>query len=102
MTGQFSDKVALVTAAADGIGAATAKAFAEHGAKVVLSDINTELGEERAEALRAAGHQALFLRADATAEDEVEALVQRTVEHFGRSEERRVGKERRSRGPPDQ
>lgn len=83
MTGQFSGKVALVTAAADGIGAATARAFAEHGAKVVLSDINTELGEERAEALRAAGHQALFIRADATAEDEVEALVRRTVEQLG-------------------
>ncbi|MAT50471.1 MAG: hypothetical protein CMK32_04720 [Porticoccaceae bacterium] len=83
MTGQFDGKVALVTAAADGIGAATARAFADNGAKVVLADINTELGEQRAEDLRVAGHDALFVHADATEEDQVQALVRRTVEHFG-------------------
>ena len=83
MAGRFEGKVALVTAAADGIGAATAKAFAENGARVVLSDINTELGEERAEALRAAGHSATFIRADATREEEVEALIRRTVLDHG-------------------
>jgi NAD(P)-dependent dehydrogenase (short-subunit alcohol dehydrogenase family) len=83
MAGKFEGKVALVTAAADGIGAATAKAFAENGARVILADINVDLGEERVEALRAAGHHAGFVRADATVEEEVEALVRRTVETFG-------------------
>lgn len=83
MTGQFDGKVALVTAAADGIGAATARAFADNGARVVLADINIELGEQRAEELRAAGHDALFVHADATDEDQVQSLVRRTVEHFG-------------------
>ena len=83
MAGRFEGKVALVTAAADGIGAATARAFAENGARVMLSDIDIELGEERAEALRAAGHDARFVRADATDEAQVAALVRHTVETLG-------------------
>jgi NAD(P)-dependent dehydrogenase (short-subunit alcohol dehydrogenase family) len=83
MTGQFSGKVALVTAAADGIGFATARAFADNGAKVVLADINDELGEQRADELRSAGHEALFIHTDATREDEVEALINQTVLDFG-------------------
>jgi NAD(P)-dependent dehydrogenase (short-subunit alcohol dehydrogenase family) len=83
MAGKFEGRVALVTAAADGIGAATAKAFAQNGARVILSDINVDLGEERAETLRAAGHAAIFIRADVTLEDEVEALVRRTVLDHG-------------------
>lgn len=83
MAGRFENRVALVTAAADGIGAATAAAFAQNGARVILSDINVELGEERAEALRRAGHAATFIRADATDEQEVQALVRRTVLDHG-------------------
>ncbi|CAH0498102.1 SDR family NAD(P)-dependent oxidoreductase [Novosphingobium sp. CECT 9465] len=83
MTGLFSGKVALVTAGADGIGAATARAFASEGAAVMLADINDALGEERAEALRAEGFVARYLHADATDEAQVEALVRQTVEQFG-------------------
>jgi NAD(P)-dependent dehydrogenase (short-subunit alcohol dehydrogenase family) len=83
MAGRFEGKVALVTAAADGIGAATAARFANDGARVVLADINVALGEERAEALRAAGHEARFLRTDATSEEDVEAAVRHTVELYG-------------------
>lgn len=83
MAGLFSGKVALVTAGADGIGAATARAFATEGAAVMLSDINDALGEERAEALRAEGFVARYLHADATDEAQVEALVRHTVEQFG-------------------
>lgn len=79
----FSGKVAIVTAGADGIGAATARAFAQGGAAVVLADINGPLGEERAEALRAEGFQARFFNADATDEAQVEALVRFAVEQFG-------------------
>ena len=83
MAGRFSGKVALVTAAADGIGAATARAFAEAGAAVVLSDINDARGDACAEALRAEGFQAHFIHADATSEADVAALVRDTVERFG-------------------
>ena len=83
MAGRFDRRVALVTAAADGIGAATARAFARPGARVILADINDALGEERAEALRTEGLTARFIHADATDEEEVAALVRRTVEAYG-------------------
>jgi len=83
MAGRFEGKVALVTAAADGIGAATAQAFASEGAAVVLADINDTLGEARAEALRVQGFQSRYIHADATDEAQVAALVRQTVEHFG-------------------
>jgi len=83
MTVRFDGKVALVTAASDGIGAATAKAFAENGARVILADIDVERGEAEAEALRAAGCATQFIRADVTNEEHVEALVRRTVEIYG-------------------
>jgi NAD(P)-dependent dehydrogenase (short-subunit alcohol dehydrogenase family) len=83
MTKRFQDRVALVTAAAAGIGAATATAFAQAGAHVMLSDINEAAGQEMAERLRAGGANVRFLRADATDEAEVERLVRTTVEAFG-------------------
>ncbi|WP_380879601.1 short chain dehydrogenase [Sphingomonas sp. DBB INV C78] len=79
----FEGRVALVTAAAAGIGAATAEAFARHGARVMLSDINRDAGEAMAERLKSAGHDAHFLAADATVEADVEALVAKTVETLG-------------------
>src|SRR3546814_388587 len=83
MTDRFNGKVALVTAAAAGIGAATARAFAEGGARVMLSDIDVDGGEALAEELRSAGRQADFIRADVTSEQEVSRLVTRTIEVFG-------------------
>lgn len=79
----FTGKIALVTAGGAGIGAATAEGFARRGARVMLSDINAESGEAMADKLRSDGHDVRFLRADATVEDEVEALVRKTVEAFG-------------------
>lgn len=83
MTGLFAGKVALVTAAGAGIGAATAAAFAARGAKVMLADIDAAAGEAQAETLRASGAEVDFLRADATAEEDVARLVARTLERFG-------------------
>jgi NAD(P)-dependent dehydrogenase (short-subunit alcohol dehydrogenase family) len=80
----FSGKVVLVTAAGAGIGAATAEGFARRGARVMLSDINPDSGEAMTGQLRSAGHDVRFLRADATVEQDVEALVRKTVEAFGR------------------
>jgi NAD(P)-dependent dehydrogenase (short-subunit alcohol dehydrogenase family) len=83
MAAQFDGKVALVTAAAAGIGAATAEAFARRGARVMLADINGSIGEAQAEALGAAGHDVRFLQADATNEDDVARMVAQTIEAFG-------------------
>jgi len=81
MAGRYQDKPVLVTAAAAGIGAATAEAFAREGARLMLSDINVAGGEAMVEKLRAA--EAHFLRADCTSEEEVQALVSKTVETLG-------------------
>lgn len=83
MGSDFTDGVALVTAGASGIGAATAEAFARAGARVLLADINAEGGEAVADRLRSQGAQARFVHADATVEDEVARLVALTVETYG-------------------
>lgn len=83
MAGRFEGKVALVTAAGAGIGAATATGFAREGARVMLSDINVATGEAMTESLRAEGHDVRFLQADATVEGDVARLVAHTVENFG-------------------
>ncbi len=80
----FSGKVALVTGAAAGMGLATARAFAEAGAAVVLADYKEEVVAAEAEKLRAAGHQALAVRCDVSNDDEVAAMVARAVAEFGR------------------
>jgi NAD(P)-dependent dehydrogenase (short-subunit alcohol dehydrogenase family) len=59
MTAAFDGKVALVTGAAGGIGLATAEAFAEAGASVIVADRNAESIGKAAEGLRAAGHNAI-------------------------------------------
>jgi NAD(P)-dependent dehydrogenase (short-subunit alcohol dehydrogenase family) len=83
MAGQFEGKIALVTAAGAGIGAATAQMFAERGARVMLADINSAAGEAQAELLRVAGADVRFLRADATQEEYIARLVAETVAAFG-------------------
>ncbi len=64
----YEGKVALVTGAASGMGLATAQAFAEAGAAVVLADYRVELVEQEAEKLRASGAQALALACDVSDE----------------------------------
>lgn len=77
-------EVAIVTGAASGIGRATAKLFAENGAKVVVSDVSDEGGHETVELIRDAGGEAVFVRTDVSIPDDVEALVRRTVDTYGR------------------
>src|SRR3954454_15524337 len=80
----FSGKVALVTGAAAGMGLATARAFAEAGASVVLADFNEDGVKAAAEELVAAGHKAIAVRCDVSDDSQVEAMVGRTVSEFGR------------------
>jgi NAD(P)-dependent dehydrogenase (short-subunit alcohol dehydrogenase family) len=84
MSFSFENKVALVTGAASGIGLATAQAFAQAGASVVLADINGEAARVAAEALIGAGHQAIGIRCDVSDIDQVEAMVKETIATFGR------------------
>jgi NAD(P)-dependent dehydrogenase (short-subunit alcohol dehydrogenase family) len=80
----FSGKVALVTGAAAGMGLATAKAFAEAGAAVVLADFKEEAIRQAAKELVATGHQALAVRCDVSDDAQVAAMVDHTVAEFGR------------------
>jgi NAD(P)-dependent dehydrogenase (short-subunit alcohol dehydrogenase family) len=80
----FSGKVALVTGAAAGIGLATARAFAEAGAAVVLADVREDLVTAEAQQLVAAGHRAIAVRCDVSDDAQVAAMVDRAVGEFGR------------------
>jgi NAD(P)-dependent dehydrogenase (short-subunit alcohol dehydrogenase family) len=80
----FENKVALVTGAGSGLGIATAKAFAESGASVVLADWNDEAARLAAEELAAQGHKGLAIHCDVADDAQVEAMVEQTVATFGR------------------
>src|SRR3954467_3610541 len=80
----FSGKVALVTGAAAGMGLATATAFAEAGAAVVLADFKEDAVKAAAEELAGAGHKAIAVRCDVSDDAQVAAMVDRTVAEFGR------------------
>jgi NAD(P)-dependent dehydrogenase (short-subunit alcohol dehydrogenase family) len=81
MDQRLSGRVAVITGGASGIGAATAQKFVEHGAKVVLGDIQDEPLQAFVATL---GGNAIGLRCDVTSEADVEALVNAAVEGFGR------------------
>jgi len=80
----FSGKVALITGAAAGMGLATAQAFAEAGAAVVLADFKEDAVKEAAQKLIAAGHRALAVRCDVSEDAQIADMVSRTVSEFGR------------------
>ncbi|KIU46231.1 MULTISPECIES: glucose 1-dehydrogenase [Bradyrhizobium] len=80
----FENQVALVTGAASGLGLATAKAFANSGASVVLADANGEAARFASEELSAQGHRTLAITCDVADDAQVEAMVERTVATFGR------------------
>ena len=88
---RLDGKVALITGAATGVqgelmgfGGTTARLFVREGAKVVLGDINEELGEKTAAQIRDSGGDAIFVRLDVTAEQDWIDAVRATVSHFDR------------------
>ena len=82
--GRLDGKVAIITGSNSGVGAATAKLFAKEGAKVVISARRLPQLEEVAEEIKAAGGEVLVVQTDVSKKDDVENLVARTVEVFGK------------------
>ena len=81
---RLENKVALVTGAGSGFGAGIAHRFAAEGAAVMVADLNDNAGRTVAEEIERDGGKALFVHADVTKRDEVTAMVEATVEAFGR------------------
>src|SRR6202158_621644 len=79
----FTDKVALITGAGNGIGRATALAFAKSGAKVVVVDRDAAAGEATAGIIRQQGGEARFVAADVTKSAEVQAYVKAALDAYG-------------------
>lgn len=82
-TGRLAGKVAIVTGAAQGIGEAIARAFADAGAAVVIADINEAGGKAVARSIGEAGGAAVSVRADVTNADDIGTIIARTHEAFG-------------------
>jgi len=82
--GILENKVALVTGAGSGIGLAIAVTYAREGAKVIVSDINEEHGNKVVEQIKSDGGEASFVKADTSDPEQVEELVRKTAEIYGR------------------
>ena len=82
--GRVAGKTAIVTGAASGIGEATARRLAEEGASVAVADIDEINGNRVAAEIRETGAESVFIRTDLSRTDEIEEMVARTEERFGR------------------
>lgn len=81
---EFANKVVLVTGAGSGIGRAAAMAFARHGARLVLADLDAQAGSDTASMLGDAGSETLFVQTDVRSAAACEAMVAAGLDAFGR------------------
>jgi len=79
----YTDKVTLVTGAASGIGRSIAQLFAENGAKVVVTDVDVEGGEETVELIQSVQGKATFVKTDVFSPEDCERMVQQTLGIYG-------------------
>jgi len=84
MAGKFEGKVSLVTGGSSGIGRAAALAFSREGASVLIADVLTDKGEETVRDIRKGHGKATFVKANVSDASEVENLIKKTVETYGR------------------
>lgn len=98
---RFQDKVVIVTGGAGGIGEATARLFAEEGAKVVIADYSEE-GKEVAREIDGMGLDSFFIQTDVTSEESVMQMVETTVGRYGRLDVLFANAGVASDGPTDQ
>jgi NAD(P)-dependent dehydrogenase (short-subunit alcohol dehydrogenase family) len=82
--GMLEGKVAFITGAASGIGAGTARRFAEQGASVALADLQSEAGERLRDQISALGQRAIYVHCDVADPESVKQAISTTVEQFGR------------------
>jgi NAD(P)-dependent dehydrogenase (short-subunit alcohol dehydrogenase family) len=81
---RLSDKVAIITGSASGMGQVAAELFAREGASIVVTDISAEMGEATVRSIRDAGGRAIFVKANVADEDEVKHMVNAAIDTFGR------------------
>lgn len=81
---KLNNKVAIVSGGAQGIGLACARRFVMEGAKIVIADIDEDKGDSAAHALKGIGGEATFIKCDVSQKDQVDRLVTRTVDLYGR------------------
>ena len=81
---RLQDKVAIVTGGGSGLGRAACELFAEHGAKVVVADINIEGGKETVALIEKNNGGALFVEANVSGEEEAKKMVDAAVKEFGK------------------
>jgi NAD(P)-dependent dehydrogenase (short-subunit alcohol dehydrogenase family) len=84
MPGTLEGKVALVTGAASGIGRATALTVAREGAKLIIADMNEDGGQQTIHMMTENGGEAMFVQVDVTSASQIEAMISKTVETYGR------------------
>src|SRR4030095_15283356 len=84
MQGSLNGKVALVTGGASVIGRATALTFAREGAKLVIADMNEEGGHQTVHMITENGGEATFVKTDVSKAVEVQTLISKAVETYGR------------------